>query len=430
MQLIPVFVGSIPIGDTSATGQTLFALYSGKLADDAVSVTKSAGRGVLPVELRFDARTFALESAARNAVLALRKSPTGSPKISSALAHPSILQPTATLATRTELQFRALLDVAPVLVGPEVIASLRQSGVSVVHSLLGNVQTMRLALDISRKLDVPIVPHFMDDWPSSLYANGELMGRARGIARRALSAVLERSPIIGTIGTHMAAEYTSRYNRETFVAANGYFPHEIGRNSKAGASTDGPRVLAYSGGLHLGRLEALLSVASWLRQNRPSWTLLVSTASDDVSGLRASYPFPNLRFVNPVEATEVSSFISRADALLYVESSRREVTAYTRLSVSTKVPQYLASRQPILVVGPPDQASIDVLTSFDDRVAYCGDPESSDLSRAFSRLEQMVSTAAAPGPPPEFSVEIMRSNLEEALMRASLAGLSRQGLSR
>ena len=47
-----------------------------------------------------------------------------------------------------------------------------------------------------------------------------------------------------------------------------------------------------------------------------------------------------------------------ATALLFVESLQPEIAAFTRLSVSTKVPQYLAARRPIVAVGPRGQASI------------------------------------------------------------------------
>ena len=64
----------------------------------------------------------------------------------------------------------------------------------VVHSLLGGVRAMRLSLALSRYLDVPLVPHFMDDWVDNLFTHGQLGGYARQQAEHVFAQVLQRRP--------------------------------------------------------------------------------------------------------------------------------------------------------------------------------------------------------------------------------------------
>ena len=52
---------------------------------------------------------------------------------------------------------------------------------------------------------------------------------------------------------------------------------------------------------------------------------------------------------------------NEADILLHVESFNEKMKKYTRLSISTKIPEYLASKRLIIAIGPVDIASIEYL---------------------------------------------------------------------
>ena len=64
------------------------------------------------------------------------------------------------------------------------------------------------------------------------------------------------------------------------------------------------------------------------------------------------------------------------------------INRFTRLSVSTKVPQYLASGRPVLVVGPEDQSSVRALR--DSGACYfAGDGLDGDMVHAvMQKLEE------------------------------------------
>ena len=53
--------------------------------------------------------------------------------------------------------------------------------------------------------------------------------------------------------------------------------------------------------------------------------------------------------------------LSRADVLLHVESYYSRYTSYFRLSMSTKIPEYMSVCRPILCVGPSGIATVDFI---------------------------------------------------------------------
>ena len=66
----------------------------------------------------------------------------------------------------------------------------------------------------------------------------------------------------------------------------------------------------------------------------------------------------SMEFKGPLTSSEVQSVISESDILVHVESMDKVNRCLTRLSMSTKIPQYLSSGKCILAVGPEEVSSI------------------------------------------------------------------------
>jgi hypothetical protein len=122
---------------------------------------------------------------------------------------------------------------------------------------------------------------------------------------------------------------------------------------------------------------------------------------------------------------EVPRALVLADALVFLESELPGITNFTRLSVSTKVPQYLASGRAVLVLGPPDQASVRTLLRSSLSV-YSGSLPSPEALRA--SLEHLTGLAtqtggASPGYPDwllaEFGEQATQERLRTGLARAA-----------
>ncbi len=233
----------------------------------------------------------------------------------------------------------------------------------VIHSLLGGVRITKVVAALAEKLDLPVVPHFMDDWPANLFADGQLLGLPRREVERSLHRILRRAPIALAIGEDMRLEFESRLQVPCEVVGNSAHFDEA-RVEAPAIRADDVRTLTYAGGLHLGRDRILAAVAAGLRRSSgPQVQLVVHTGPADASRLElliADHPEVVVRgaYLAP---SDVASTLERSDALVFVESDVQEVLSFTRLSVSTKVPEYLAARRPILAVGPATQSSVRAL---------------------------------------------------------------------
>jgi glycosyltransferase involved in cell wall biosynthesis len=112
--------------------------------------------------------------------------------------------------------------------------------------------------------------------------------------------------------------------------------------------------------LHLNRWQALTEVAIAARKLGARLGVFSPTTDlrDFGAGLRAHQNVA----LSSVEPEHVVSTLRRGAIVLHVESRAPDVSTFTRLSVSTKLPQCLASGRPILAYGPSQLASMRLVT--------------------------------------------------------------------
>ena len=65
--------------------------------------------------------------------------------------------------------FNAFVDDSYILMFPDTIKAIRRFNPDIIYSNLASLRVMKVVLKISKLLQIPIVPHFMDDWPSTIY---------------------------------------------------------------------------------------------------------------------------------------------------------------------------------------------------------------------------------------------------------------------
>ena len=123
----------------------------------------------------------------------------------------------------------------------------------------------------------------------------------------------------------------------------------------------------YVGGLHLGCWESLKEIASalpGLLPDRLGVHVVIYAPQPDLEGYGAVLTgTPALKVVGSLRAEEVPRVLSDADVLVHVESFDPAARRYTRLSVSTKIPQYMAAGRAILGYGPGESALCQYIVS-------------------------------------------------------------------
>lgn len=256
--------------------------------------------------------------------------------------------------------FSAYSDVIPISLPDEIITWLDEYKPEIIYSLLGNVRMMNTALYLSEKYSIPIVPHFMDDWPSTAYVNSWKLYLPRLILEVKLRKIFSRSSINLTIGKDMAAEYSLRYGGkfDYFMNCVDILPETRVNIIKM----DGCVRFGFVGGMHLNRWRSLITIVSMLQELKEHGNDLSVDIFSPEKDIRLYAPlfrkYDVVETMSTLMANEVSQTLKYFDILIHVESFLEEDSLYTRYSISTKIPQYMASGLPILAYGPKNLSSI------------------------------------------------------------------------
>jgi glycosyltransferase involved in cell wall biosynthesis len=243
---------------------------------------------------------------------------------------------------------------------------------------------MKLALKVSEAAgDVPIIPHFMDDWPSTLYADGRLCGIPRKALVRLLRRVFQHAPLGFCIGKAMAEVFKARYGLDFYDFMNCVDDEEFEDNSCSCNSRPEHTVWAYVGGLHLNRWEPLVVLAGCLMTRRI--TLRIFIPEHDISEYGFHFSgFSNVE-MGSLPPGAVMKAMKESDVLVHVESFNQEESEYTRYSVSTKLAQYLSSGRTVLGFGPAGLASVKLIEEAGAGISVVRE-DLNELARAVDKI--------------------------------------------
>ncbi len=253
-----------------------------------------------------------------------------------------------------------LVDLLPVQLSEETQNQIHEFAPEVIYSLLGGVRIVRLVNDLSCRYSVPIVAHYMDDWLSTYSSSGPSITTAiqRMVLNRLTYQAMKRSTIGLSIGDLMAEEYSQRFGIPFTAFMNPVSIPSDDLQSKALSKEE--VTFIYVGGFHLGRYENLLeigqAIANVRKQGVPA-KVLIYAPSADIEQYGDSLRNDGVEICGTLAPQDVQTALLQADVAIHVESFLDKFSCYTRLSVSTKLPQYCATSLPILAYCPSQVAS-------------------------------------------------------------------------
>lgn len=178
--------------------------------------------------------------------------------------------------------------------------------------------------------------------------------------QRVYQRAVNRSHCVIAIGEKMAKEYRQRFGGNFDMAMNSVSPGSLTDSEPA----SDPMVLMYAGNVGLNRWKVLHSIGEALEECARTHGV---DARLDVYSIDVPEPkilealnIPGrLQFCGKLVGDELDQRRSEATMLVHVESFDKKNRHVTRLSISTKIPEYFAVGRPILAVGPADVASIE-----------------------------------------------------------------------
>ena len=262
-----------------------------------------------------------------------------------------------------QLLLTAYADMMPISFSNHETKWVKEFAPDVIYSTLGSIRAMKTVLWANRISGAPVVAHYMDNWLDTQYSDIKTI-IPRLLILHLNREVLRKCKALMAISPHMARNYEHRFSRhfEPFMHCVDV-PAEFPALDRSQAMR-----IAYVGGLHLMRDAVLEKIGRIIKSSggRIGNTSISVDCFAPISHLQAykdkleSAGVNCRRSLNP---EEVPSVIAKYDCLLHVESFDESILQYTRLSISTKIPIYLAASLPILAVGPKNQAAVDYVCS-------------------------------------------------------------------
>lgn len=328
---------------------------------------------------------------------------------------------------------QGLADSSYVRISGRTSRRIRQFRPEVIYTMGGSIRVLRMALKMSKHLQIPIVFHGMDDWRASFYTGSWAARPFSVYLRLLLRRVHSRSIVNLAISPEMADVYSREYRRRYLVAGNcvkTMVPVDSNRQS-----ANELRVV-FSGGLHFNRWKSLITVKDVIEQlaqdgvdvrlqiHAPERHLLLY--GPELTGSRSR--------VLPYTPRELQlSNLANADVLLHVESPEESDLEYMKLSFSTKIVDYLAAGRPILVYGSEDVSTARFVVN--SGVGW-GVNTPKELAELLSKLMQdpsrleVASRRSRLLAETQFGVESVQMRILTAFQESAGAARARRGLHR
>ena len=222
------------------------------------------------------------------------------------------------------------------------------------------------------KTGAKLITYVTDDYVLPRRTTSILWRLRRNIILKKMHRTISRSNLFITISEQMRKTYKELFEKDSIVALNMTESMKI-ENFTSQKQDSNIINLIYAGGLHFKRYETLSLLADAIYKYNKNSSGKKAFLSIYSTGIISNKVLNSLNiqgaseFLGGLDSNELKIKLNEADIPVHVESFDPRCIESTRLSISTKIPEYLSLGKPILAIGPEEVASMKFLTN----VAYC-----------------------------------------------------------
>lgn len=262
---------------------------------------------------------------------------------------------------------RQLLWARIPLDNPELAAWLDQFQPQVVFFCGGDAASLypKVSALVSH-YRAKLVFYITDDYVLPTHFSNVFAFLMRWWTRYAFRRITAVADLVLTIGESMTTTYKREFGVNSIPIMNLVTVPPVQPALRTPSKRDDPFTLLYAGSLHSNRWRVLTRIAESIqRLSARGISIRLQIFGPDPTA-EASEAFRRLPYVEHgglLSPEELGAAIAQADTLVHVEADDPESMAATALSISTKIPEYLASGRSILAIGPKGLASIDYLSA-------------------------------------------------------------------
>ena len=249
-----------------------------------------------------------------------------------------------------------IADLSWMRINRQIYQKIEAYSPDVIYTIGGSVSVMRMVNRISIDYDIPVVLHFMDDWPHYLQdENGLGQKLYKKQIQKWLKFTYQRTNTCIAISEKMADIYQKETGIRHISLMNSVRVESLICDKKERTENI---VFSYAGGLHLDRWKALVQIQDVIKQLANQYRIKaefrIYTKSSDQDKYRYQFDPEITSFYDYVRHDEIKCVYEKSDVLVHAEVSNPLLIGYFRFSISTKIPEYLATGRTVLFFGPKE----------------------------------------------------------------------------
>lgn len=238
----------------------------------------------------------------------------------------------------------------------------------IIYTLGASISVMKVANRASERYHIPIMIHFMDDWSHFLQDEKGIVQKIYKMKlQKWLKKTYTHSKICLAISPKMSEEYQNETGIKHIPMMNSVDLKTYYCKEKESTNTI---IFTYAGGLHLDRWKAINDIIEELKKidSKNQICVRIYTKAGDIQKYQKYFDEKIVEFYEYVSHEKVREVYQTTDVLIHAETNNPLLRGYFRYSISTKIPEYLASNRTLLFYGPKDIALYSYLK--DNNVAY------------------------------------------------------------
>jgi hypothetical protein len=234
---------------------------------------------------------------------------------------------------KSKMNYRAIVDT---------IKIIKNEKVDVIYTTGNSLKMLTYLFLIRINAKVPILFHYFDNWRESRHPV------CTNVLLRLINGKHEQAFVISE---EMKEHYQNRYDGNYSVLMVGS-PNSV-NNGTINSGNKGKFYFLYAGGVHLGRVNALLEFEETLRDHNINGKLIIATFNKDYEENVNKFDEDYTTFLVDIDHHQIANCYAEANALLFVEPAPINQTLFLKYSMSTKIPEYLSSGLPIICISRP-----------------------------------------------------------------------------
>ena len=292
----------------------------------------------------------------------------------------------------------------------------------VLYAQFSDYSSMRFILKLSNFLNIPLIVHVMDDWISiPPISNTNTSIKENFITRKIFTylnkyyykKIIKRAKLRLAISENMAFEYKKRYDLDFGVSHN-YVDLNVWKSSVKRLNDKNKIIIRYFGTINLKNINILRFFIKSI-SNKNHYIFEIFTSKNNLTN---SLHGSNTRVYEMLNQEEYKIKLIDSDLLLLPLSFDKISEKYAKLSIPTKLSEYLVSGVPTIVFSPPSSALSKFCTTYN--CAYLINKKSEsiisnslDELRGSDVLYEFISKRAIEVANEKLSKEIILSNFEK-----------------